>query len=54
MPLYNYQAKDKNGKMVSGSLESPSKDQVIGRLQTMGFYPMNVSEILSDKGLHIL
>ena len=44
MPKYFYQARDKNGKLVEGQLDTPSRDQVIGRLQSMGIYPISVTE----------
>ncbi len=44
MPHYVYQARDKNGKLSDGSLEAPSQDQVITRLQGMGLFPLSISE----------
>ena len=44
MSKFAYQARDKSGKMVDGSLESPSREQVISRLQGMGLFPIGVSE----------
>src|SRR5208283_2730322 len=44
MPHYVYQARDKNGKLSDGSLEAPSQDQVISRLQGMGLFPLSISE----------
>ena len=44
MPRFVYQARDKNGKLVDGNLESLSHEQVVSKLQGMGLFPLSISE----------
>lgn len=44
MPKYFYNARDKNGKMVTGNMDAPTRDQFVSRLQTMGLFPISISD----------
>lgn len=44
MALFDYQAANSSGKLVSGSLEASDESSLIDRLQEMGYYPVKVWE----------
>ncbi len=42
MPLFYYEALDKNGKQLKGNIEAPSEEAIVERLRSMGYYPTKV------------
>lgn len=51
MPLFSYKAKDTKGEEINGTMEAESDVAVINRLQTMGYFPINVNaEKIRDIG----
>ncbi len=44
MPKFYYNGRDKNGKLVNGQMELPSREQLVTRLQSMGIFPLQISE----------
>src|SRR6266540_5774708 len=42
--VYTYRVRDRQGKLVTGSLQADSERLVISRLQEMGYVPVQVSE----------
>jgi type IV pilus assembly protein PilC len=42
--LYTYKARDTSGKLVRGTMEAPSRTELIDKLQKMGFMTTSVSE----------
>ncbi|MCM8784150.1 MAG: type II secretion system F family protein [Candidatus Omnitrophica bacterium] len=44
MPKFVYKAKEEPEKIVEGTIEAESREQVIDRLQTMGYYPLSIVE----------
>lgn len=44
MPSFRYKARSESGKLVSGTLEAPSREMVMGHLDEMGYTPVAVSE----------
>ncbi|GAB4316879.1 MAG: type II secretion system F family protein [Candidatus Sumerlaeia bacterium] len=53
MPLFAYSAKDNKGEEINGTMEAESDAAVISRLQTMGYYPINVAaERVREVGPH--
>lgn len=42
MPTFTYKAKDRKGEMINGSLEADSRAAVSARLQTMGYFPVDI------------
>lgn len=47
MPEYTYEALDKGGKQVKGTIEASSEEVIIEKLRNMGYYPLNV--VISKK-----
>ncbi len=45
---YEYQVRDRAGKLVSGELEADSQAAVAGKLSSMGYVPVKISEVKSD------
>ncbi len=43
MPSFRYKARSESGKLVSGSLEAPSREMVMSHLEEMGYTPISVS-----------
>lgn len=43
MPTYLYEALDKGGKQVKGTIEASSEEVIIEKLRDMGYYPLRVS-----------
>jgi type IV pilus assembly protein PilC len=51
MGIFTYRAKDSGGQLITGTLEAESLTQVTGRLQSMGYFPLQVvSEADKRKG----
>lgn len=44
MPLYSYKATDNIGKIIKGSLEAADESGAAGRLQDMGYIPINIRQ----------
>lgn len=44
MPKFAYQARDKQAKLVDGTLEADNQQQVVEKLQALGLYPIRVQE----------
>ena len=42
MPTYKYEALDKRGKTIRGTIDSPGEDVVVEKLREMGYYPLKV------------
>jgi type II secretion system protein F len=42
MPPFSYKAKDKTGKVVTGTIDADARGSVISRLQQMGYYPISI------------
>lgn len=42
MATFSYKAKDSKGELIQGTMEAENQPVVIGRLQTMGYYPVAV------------
>lgn len=64
MPEYSYEALDKGGKQVKGTIDAANEDVIIEKLRDMGYYPLRVTpnkkkagqqtDILALPGLRIL
>ena len=46
MPTFTYKARDQKGELIQGTIDAESKGMVTTRLQTMGFFPV---EIFADE-----
>lgn len=44
MPIFTYKAKDRKGEFISGSLEADTRAAVSARLQTMGYFPVDIRQ----------
>ena len=44
MPRFIYKAKEGPDRIVEGTMEAESREQVIDRLQTMGYFPISIKE----------
>ena len=42
---FEYSVRDRAGKTVTGTLEADSATAVAGRLKSMGYAPLNISEV---------
>lgn len=53
MPYFVYKAKDKQGKLITGTLEAESRASVVSRLQAMAYFPLQIQgeEQAEEKGL---
>ena len=45
---FDYQVRDRQGKMVSGQLEAENQAAVVAKLTSMGYSPLKVTEVKSD------
>lgn len=54
MPTYKYKAKDNNGKFIQGVIEADNNFTVVTQLQTMGYFPIDVSTEKKAKPLRFL
>jgi type II secretion system protein F len=43
MAYFTYRAKDRQGQLISGTLEAESRSSVVSRLQLMGYFPLEVA-----------
>jgi type IV pilus assembly protein PilC len=48
MPRFDYQARNKEGKMVSGAIEAETKEKSILKLQSMSLFPIDLKESKGD------
>ncbi len=44
MPLFRYRVRDKEGQVVSGTLEGTDVNTVVARLDTLGYIPISIKE----------
>jgi type II secretion system protein F len=44
MPIFYYNGRDKNGKLVNGQMEMASREQLVTRLHSMEIFPLQISE----------
>ena len=44
MPLFRYKVRDKEGKIVSGSLEGTDLNTIVERLDSFGYIPITIRE----------
>ncbi|MBI5124003.1 MAG: type II secretion system F family protein [Candidatus Omnitrophica bacterium] len=44
MPVYNYKARDTTGRAVSGTMEAPSKTELVDKLRKMGYMVTRIAE----------
>ncbi len=49
MPIFSYKAKDKEGKFIEGTLEAEHRNAVVNRLQTMGYFPVDIKDQTEEK-----
>lgn len=45
MALYKYRAKETPQKIVEGTLEAPTKEEALRKIEAMGYFPINLEEI---------
>lgn len=43
MPVFTYKAKDRKGELVTGTLDADTRGAVSSRLQSMGYFPVDIS-----------
>lgn len=48
LSTFEYQVRDRTGKLVSGSLEAETQAAVAAKLTSMGYAPVRISEVKSD------
>ena len=44
MAIYNYKARDNNGRLVKGMMEAASKNDLVEKLKKMGYMVTGISE----------
>ncbi len=42
MPVFTYKAKDRQGHLITGSLDADTRVAVVSRLQAMGYFPIDI------------
>lgn len=42
MPAFTYKAKDRQGQIIAGTLEADTRSAVVARLQSMGYFPVDI------------
>ncbi|MEO0093577.1 MAG: type II secretion system F family protein [candidate division WOR-3 bacterium] len=45
MPLFRYKVRDKDGKILTGSLEGTDINTIVERLDALGYIPINITEV---------
>lgn len=50
MPRFEWTARDRSGRSVTGALDARSKDEVLSRLQAQGLTVMKVSDAAAERG----
>ena len=45
MPLFRYKVRDKDGKVLTGSLEGTDSNTIVERLDTLGYVPITIKEV---------
>ncbi|UCG43440.1 MAG: type II secretion system F family protein [candidate division WOR-3 bacterium] len=53
MPLFRYKVRDKEGQIVSGTLEGTDVNTVVERLDTLGYIPITIKEEKAGPGMAI-
>ena len=53
MPLFRYKVRDKEGKIVSGSLEGTDRNTIVERLDSFGYIPITIREEKRQAGLGV-
>lgn len=53
MPLFRYKVRDKEGQVVSGTLEGSDVNTVVERLDTLGYVPITIQEEKAGGGVSI-
>jgi type II secretory pathway component PulF len=48
MPVFEYKARDRGGRLLSGSFESSSRDAVADQLEAQGCWPVSIAERKDD------
>ncbi len=43
MPVFTYKAKDRKGELITGTLDADTRGAVSNRLQSMGYFPVDIS-----------
>ena len=51
MPNFMYRARDDEGKLVQGTLESSSESAVAARISDMGYHPVDISRVRVRRGI---
>ncbi len=51
-PVFKYQAKNKQGNSVNGSISSDNKSQVVNQLRDQGYFVVNIKEV-KEKGFSL-
>ena len=49
MPRFNYEAMTRTGGTVTGTLEAPTSAELVAKLKGSGYYPMSVSEVVTEE-----
>ncbi|MFW6286454.1 MAG: type II secretion system F family protein, partial [Candidatus Sumerlaeota bacterium] len=52
MPKFEYLARDTKGERITGVIEVDDRQAVVGRLQTMGYYPVRISNTTPSGSKH--
>lgn len=50
MAQFSYEALDKGGKLVKGSIDAPNEDVIAEKLRDMGFYPLKIMQMKAKMG----
>lgn len=50
---FRYNAKDQAGKLIQGILEAESQDEIINRLQGLGYFPLEITPIIEKKPISL-
>lgn len=49
MPIFSYKAKDQKGNLIQGTLEAEHRTGAVNRLQTMGYFPVEIKDESAEK-----
>jgi len=49
MPTFSYKAKDQKGNLIQGTLEAEHRTGVVNRLQSMGYFPVEIIDESAEK-----
>ena len=53
MPLFRYKVRDKEGKIVSGTLEGTDVNTIVERLDSIGYFPITIREEKRSAGVGV-